>query len=204
MFTGIVQSRGRVAQVRRTAAGLALVIERRGWPPRGVALSRGDSVCVSGVCLTLVRHTRTNLHFDVIPETLTVTTLGDLRVGDEVNLESSMTASTPIAGHFVQGHVDTTGVVTRSGPGKDGWRLDVRPPASFMDYVIPKGAIAIDGVSLTIAKVSPGSFGVALIPTTLDITTLGRLRAGSRVNLEADIMVKTTTHVVRRLMRRKR
>ncbi|MCX5660607.1 MAG: riboflavin synthase [Planctomycetota bacterium] len=200
MFTGIVQAKGSVASVRPQPAGVRLAIDPRGWRPAGgLALALGDSVCVSGVCLTLASLDAGQLHFDVINETLTKTTLGSLGAGQTVNLEPSLTANTPMGGHFMQGHVDGVGVVSQIKNDPGDWRVTVTPPAELADYVIPKGSIAIDGVSLTLASTAAGTFDVALIPTTLKLTTLGDLRVGSRVNLEADILAKTVVHYLRRV-----
>jgi len=194
MFTGIVVGMGRVAELRRTSFGARLVVN-----PQGLKLSArpGDSVCVSGCCLTVAPGDRAaphDLSFDVIQETLAKTMLGKLRVGDAVNLEPSLTANTPMGGHFVQGHVDGVGAVTRVISGVDEWRVTVRPPPPLMPFVIPKGSVAIAGVSLTLAGVTRDTFEVALIPTTLRLTTLASLKVGDGVNLEADIVAKTIVH----------
>lgn len=136
------------------------------------------------------------MHFDVIAETLAKTSLGRRKPGDAVNLEPSLTLDTPIGGHFLQGHVDATGTVARVQAGAD-YRLTIRPPRDLMDYIVPKGSIAIDGVSLTVAGVQNDVFEVALIPTTLAITTLGATIAGDEVNLEADILSKTVVNYLR-------
>ena len=201
MFTGIVQARGRVAALERNPFGVRLTIDPyrgRGWPPQGVALSHGDSICVSGVCLTLAQRGDKGLTFDVIAETLAKTTLGGLAVGSEVNLESSLTASTPLGGHFMQGHVDGIGEVVNVTATPQEHRITIAPPAELMDYIVPKGCIAVDGVSLTIAAVGGAGFDVALIPTTLEMTTLAKLAVGSRVNLESDILARTVVHYMRR------
>jgi len=196
MFTGIVQAKGRILSLDPTTAGVRLVVDRSSWKPRHEA-SPGDSICVSGVCLTLVMGDAHAMHFDVIAETLSKTSLGRRKPGDAVNLEPSLTPNTPIGGHFMQGHVDATGVVSRVQTGGD-YRLTIRPPQELMDYVVPKGSIAIDGVSLTIADVQRETFEVALIPTTLELTTLGATTAGDEVNLEADILSKTVVNYLRR------
>jgi riboflavin synthase len=198
MFTGIVQTRGYVAALDRNAFGVRLAIDPRGWKPRGAELLKGDSVCVSGVCLTLVEFSPRGLEFDVIAETLAKTTLGGLAVGSEVNLEPSLTANTPMGGHFLQGHVDGVGTIINVLATPAQYRITVAPPAEMMDYIIPKGSVSIDGVSLTLASVGKNDFDVALIPTTLEMTTLGDAKAGDRVNLEADILAKTIVHYLRR------
>jgi riboflavin synthase len=206
MFTGIVQARGRTSGITRNSFGARLSVDGCGWPdPEVYRPAPGDSICVSGVCLTVVETTGSGggvMSFDVIAETLAKTNLGELIVGDAVNLEPPVTASQPLGGHFMQGHVDGVGEVTEVITGEDEHRVTVKAPAELMAYIIPKGSIAIDGISLTIAGI-PGvagdCFEVALIPTTLELTTLGDTKVGRRVNLEADIISKTVVHQLARL-----
>lgn len=194
MFTGLIQAVGRVSSAADSAAGLRLAIRPEGWSHRP---SRGDSIAVSGVCLTLVDVSADgDWAFDVVPETLDKTTLGALRPGSRINLEHAVTASTLMGGHFVQGHVDGVGSVTRIDR-TDGWRLTITPPTELMPFMAPKGSITVDGVSLTIAELSPSTVTIALIPTTLALTTLGELHPGDRVNLEADMLAKTVVNYLR-------
>jgi len=200
MFTGIVQAKGSIASLTPIPAGVRLTVNRLGWKPAGgLAINHGDSICVSGVCLTVTQFNDQTLCFDVIPETLEKTKLGRLKTGDYVNLEPSLTASTPMGGHFVQGHVDGLGVVTGINQESGQWRVTVTPPAELMEYIIPKGSITLDGVSLTIASVNGGSFDVALIPTTLEMTTLAQLKQGDVLNVESDILSRTIVHHLRRM-----
>jgi riboflavin synthase alpha subunit len=195
MFTGLIQAVGQVSSRASSEAGARLLISPGDWPhqPRP-----GDSIAVNGCCLT---HAPQNaegprvLAFDVVPQTLARTTLGELRPGDVVNLESCLTPSSPIGGHFVQGHIDGVADVQDLATC-DGYRLTIRTEASLIRYIVPTGSIAVDGVSLTVAGVDPGActFAVALIPTTLQHTTLGRRRAGDRVNIEVDVLVKAAVH----------
>lgn len=199
MFTGIVQARGRISAIQRNAFGARLTVDGQGWPdPARYKPEPGDSICVSGVCLTVVS-TDGGMVFDVIAETLAKTSLGDLTPGSAVNLEPPVTASQPLGGHFMQGHVDGVGVVTDVLAEVNEHRVTVKPPFELMRYIIPKGSVAIDGISLTLAAVHENSFEVALIPTTLGLTTLGETEAGRRVNLEADIISKTVVHQLERL-----
>lgn len=201
MFTGIVQSIGRVAATEPTAAGRRVVIDPLGWT---YAPAPGDSISVDGCCLTVVTRPASGgkagaqWMFDTVPETLAKTTLGDRRVGDLVNLEHAATATTLLGGHVVQGHVDGVAVV-ESVVNTSDWRVRFRPPAELMQYMTPKGSVCVSGVSLTLAAVDPaaGWFEVALIPTTLEKTTLKSLVQGSRVNIEADTLVKTMVHWMR-------
>ena len=196
MFTGLVQSVGLIRLLEPSTAGRRLVVERGGLT---TPIAHGDSVCVSGVCLTAVSIDKATLGFDVITETLAKTKLGDLRPGDAVNLEPAVTPQQPLGGHFMQGHVDGVGQITAVRNDPEQWRVGVRPPSELIDYLVPKGSIAVDGVSLTLAAVGDdGDFEVALIPETLAATTLGRAAVGQRVNLEADILSKTVVHHLRR------
>ena len=197
MFTGLVQSVGRVAALSPSAGSVRLEVDPGEWRPRFEA---GESICVGGCCLTLVERPDENgpLRFDVIGETLARTTLGRLRQGSRVNLERSVTPQTLLGGHLVQGHVDGVGEVTRVSQG-DEHRVRVTPPRELMEFVMPKGSVCVDGVSLTVAALDPieGWFEVALIPTTLELTTLGELVEGVSVNLECDIVAKTLIHHAR-------
>jgi riboflavin synthase len=200
MFTGIVQTTGRVARLDRNPFGVRLSIDPGSWTPaEGRAPRHGDSVCVSGACLTVAALDDGVMCFDVIAETLDKTTLGSLRVGDPVNLEPSVTPNQPLGGHFMQGHIDGVGEVTAVAAGDEEWRITIKPPAELMRYMIPKGSVAVDGVSMTLAAVHDDAFEIALIPTTLELTTLGQRKAGDLVNLEADILAKTTVHTLLRM-----
>lgn len=200
MFTGIVQCMGRLIASNAIDTGVRITIEQQGdWQAASHGDYRpapGDSICVNGACLTVTNREDKSLTFDVIPETLDKTTLGELRPGDAVNLEPAVTTAQPLGGHFMQGHIDGVGQVAAVIENDAGWRMTITPPPELMPYVIPKGSIAIEGVSLTLAAVCADGFEVALIPTTLDVTTLGRLEAGNKVNLEADILAKTVVHTL--------
>jgi riboflavin synthase alpha subunit len=173
MFTGIVERTGRILR-----AGRRLAVET-GWSD----LAHGESVAVAGVCLTVARLSGTAAEFDLVPETFRKTNLGALRKGDPVNLERALRHGDRISGHLVQGHVEGTGRVARTGK-------TLRVQTELAAQMIPKGSIAVDGVSLTIVDVEPDAFTVALIPVTRRITTLGRVEKGARVNLELDLMSK--------------
>ncbi len=193
MFTGIVERTGTIMAAQSVTGGRRLRVDA-GVVAEGV--EPGASVAVGGVCLTVTEVAGTVLDFDVIAETLSKSTLGSLRAGDRVNLERELRVGDRLDGHFVQGHVDGTATVERVESGAREWVLWMCPEPNLMPYLIPKGSVAIEGVSLTIAAVRGTSFSVALIPTTLQRTTLGELRAGQRVNVETDILTRT---IVQRL-----
>ena len=184
MFTGIVEERGEV----RSASERRLEVGCRTVP---VGSEVGASVAVNGVCLTVVDRDDGRLAFDVTPETLARSSLRRLSRGDPVNLERPATLGTRLGGHLVQGHVDGVGdVLDVSDDGAGGARLRIRVPDDLLRYVVQKGSITVDGVSLTVASMHPDGVGIALIPHTLAATTLGTARAGDPVNLEVDVIAK--------------
>jgi riboflavin synthase len=184
VFTGIVEERGRVAT---TGAGRLVVDARTVVRDSDV----GASLSVNGVCLTVVERTDTSLRFDLSEQTLERTCLGDLRPGDPVNLERPVTLVARLGGHLVQGHVDGVGHVTRVElDGSGGARVSIRLPGELSRYIVERGSIAIDGVSLTIAAVDDDEITVALIPHTLAVTTLGLATPGRRLNVEADVIAR--------------
>ena len=187
MFTGIIEELGTVKALRREA-GAARLILSAAKVLDGTAL--GDSICVNGVCLTVVEMNRTEFSADVAVETLRVTNLGDLQAGKKVNLERALQLSARIGGHLVSGHVDAVGRVREKREEGNGWRIFIDAPASVLRYVIKKGSIAIDGISLTVADVDNAGFAIAMIPHTAKLTTLGFKTAGDSVNLESDIIGK--------------
>jgi riboflavin synthase alpha subunit len=188
MFTGLVEALGHVEASGRTGAGHRLALRVPEEWSGGVRA--GDSIAVSGVCLTAVVVEPGRLAFDLADETRAVTTLGDLTAGDPVNLERPLRLGAPVGGHLVLGHVDGVGRVAAVETEGGGRRLTVLVPPPLRPYLIPKGSVAVDGVSLTIAALDDASFAVALIPHTLAVTTLGARRAGDRVNLEMDVLGK--------------
>lgn len=196
MFTGLIQSLGVVHAIEPTGPGARLFIDPRGW---GHHPTSGESIAINGCCLTVANSPTPGgtLHFDAHRHTLDMTALGELRPGDQVNLEHSVTASTLMGGHFVQGHVDGIGEFVRIKADPLDWRVTIRVPDRLREYVVPQGSIAVDGVSLTIASVNDDTFDVALIPTTLERTNLGSRRVGQQCNLESDILARTVIHWMR-------
>ena len=197
MFTGIVQHLGKVAAVTRCASGQSLHIDTLGW---GTHPAPGDSVAVNGCCLTVTQEAAgvSTLRFDVVPQTLRTTTLGDLAVGDKVNLEPAVTAATLMSGHIVQGHVDGVALVRSVTTDGSERRLRIEPPSELAQFIVDKGSIAVDGVSLTVAAAGDAWFEVALIPTTLELTNLAALREGGQVNIEVDYVAKIVVSWMRR------
>jgi riboflavin synthase len=194
VFTGIVQEMGRVAEVARDGEGVRLRIEAI----LATGLTPGDSVAVSGVCLTAVDPGDTSFAADLSPETVSRSSLGMLAEGDRVNLELPLRPTDRLGGHVVQGHVDGVGnieEVSDDGAARD---LRVAAPAGLLRYVVEKGSVTVDGVSLTVTAVDDAGFSVSLIPETLARTTLGTGRPGRPVNLEVDVMAK---HVEKLLQR---
>jgi riboflavin synthase len=191
MFTGIVRERGRVAAVERDADGVRLEIAA---PETSPSLVVGDSVLVSGACLTATAVSNGSFSVTAVPETLSRTTLGRLEVGGEVNLEPALQAGDALGGHFVQGHVDAVGRVASSGDA----RVWVEAAPEVLRYCVEKGSITVDGVSLTIAGLRNDAFEVALIPHTLEVTTLGALEPGDEVNLEVDVLAKYVEKLIDR------
>jgi len=186
MFTGLIDAVGEVADLTPISSGFRLRIRA----PFAPEVRPGDSVAVNGVCLTATMRSDTEMSADIGPETARLTTLGSLTVGQRVNLERSMRADGRFGGHFVQGHVDGAGVVEQvREDGESRW-ITVSIPPSLEPFLIPKGSIALDGVSLTVATLREGSFDVMIIPFTWTHTSLSSLRAGDRVNLECDMVGK--------------
>jgi riboflavin synthase len=184
MFTGIVEELGRVASLDGSRLRVACSTVGEDAGP-------GASVAVNGVCLTVVQDDGTSLAFDLSEETLRRSALGRLAVGDAVNLERAATLSTRLGGHLVQGHVDGVGrVVTMRGDAEGGAWLTVYVPEELRRYLVEKGSMTVDGVSLTVAALDADTFSVALIPHTLAVTTFGSARAGDPVNLEVDVIAK--------------
>ena len=195
MFTGIVQERGRVAAVDETPDGVRVIVEAP-ETARGAAV--GDSIAVSGVCLTIASATDGSLAFDAVPETLARSSLGALTAGDEVNLEPALRAGDPLGGHFVQGHVDAVGRVRSTEREADGGvRAWFDAPPEILRYLVEKGSVTVDGVSLTVSAVGRDWFEVGLIPETLRATTLGGKSPGDPVNIEVDVLAKYVEKLVR-------
>jgi riboflavin synthase len=187
MFTGLIREIGTVVSVEGGGEGARVEVNA---PKTARAAAIGDSISIDGVCLTVVARDAETLAFDAVPETLARTALATLEPGSRVNLEPALRAGEPLGGHYVQGHVDGVGSVRSVESEGDGRRIWFDLPAELLRYVVEKGSIAVQGTSLTVAGADDTGFAVALIPHTLDATNLSRLEAGSRVNIEVDILAK--------------
>ena len=190
MFTGIVEEMGHVVE----ATPSRLVI----WAQatlRGTAV--GHSIAVNGACLTVVELQEDTLTVDVTPETLRRTNLGDVHPGDQVNLERAMSMGDPLGGHMVQGHVESTGKIVSLEPEGEATLIAFQAPTDMMRYVVSKGFVAVDGVSLTVIQCDYSSFVISVIPYTRDHTVLGSRRVGDKVNLETDIIARYVERLVR-------
>ena len=190
MFTGIVEERARVR-----SGGPVLEVEAEAVVSDAEI---GDSIAVNGVCLTVAGRADGTLRFDLADETLERTTLGNLEAGSAVNLERPVTLLTRLGGHLVQGHVDAVGTVEDVAETETGKTVRIALPPALRPYLVEKGSVAVDGVSLTVASLDDDTITVALIPHTLAVTTLGEARAGTRVNLEVDVLAKYVENLLGR------
>jgi len=188
MFTGIIQSVGKIAAIEQKGGDARVRVDAGGLDMAEV--NTGDSIAVSGVCLTAVEHSASEFVADVSGETLSRTMLGRLRPSDPVNLEKALTLGTPLGGHLVSGHVDGVGKVVSREPEGRSVRFRFEAPAALARYIAEKGSICVDGVSLTVNAVSGAQFTVNIVPHTLARTTLDNLRPGSEVNLEVDLLAR--------------
>ena len=188
MFTGIIESIGHVAAIEPRGGDVRMTIESGGGYLIDVNL--GDSVAVSGICLTVGEKTPTGFFADLSVETLQATSSGTWMTGRRVNLEKALTPSKPLGGHMVSGHVDGVGTLVEMHEDARSWRLRFEAPAELAKYIARKGSITIDGISLTVNDVEGRCFGVNIIPHTLSHTTLGDLKQGAAVNLEVDLIAR--------------
>ena len=187
MFTGIVRELGRVVSLEGDREQARLVIAAPGLAPE---LEVGDSVAVDGCCLTVVAKENGTVAFDLSAETLSRSAIGSFGAGQGANLEPAIRVGEPLGGHYVQGHVDAVGRVRSLLPEGDGVRMWLEVPADVLRYCVEKGSLTAQGVSLTIAELTDDAVAVALIPHTLEMTTLGKAKPGDAVNLEADVIAK--------------
>jgi len=187
MFTGIIEELGILKENKDTSTGKRFVISARQVLDD---LKRGESISVNGVCLTVVHCDKESLCMDLVHETLDQSNLGELKIGSQVNLERALKLTTRLGGHILQGHVETVGVILEKEKDGEGAMITVSLDAKWMKYCVPKGSIALDGISLTIASISENFIKVALIPYTLEQTTLGIKDKSATLNIEIDIIGK--------------
>ncbi len=220
MFTGLIEEMGTVKSVKRRAGSMELTISgkkvtedlpsvRSNPTPKGTdaaplvrisnGVKKGDSISVNGVCLTVTSYELrvTSFKVDVSPETLKKTNLGELKTGEKVNLEKALKIGDRLGGHFVTGHIDGVGIIKKRIKEGSTFLFEIEAPDEIMNYIIPKGSIAVDGISLTIVNFSKDRFSVSVIPHTLEVTTLGFKRVGDKVNLEADMIGKYVVKLIK-------
>lgn len=187
MFSGIVEKMGKIKSIKKFGAGFLFVIERGQIAKK---IKNGSSVCVSGACLTVRKRIGSNLEFEIMPETLRKTILGSLKIGSKINLETSLKVGQELGGHFVYGHVDDVGEVVEVKKEGKNWLMSIKINTKWQKYLVPEGSVAVDGVSLTVARVKNTVFTVSLIEYTLKKTMLGKLKIGDKVNVEFDMLAK--------------
>lgn len=186
MFTGIIQAKARVREAKPSAGNIRVEVEK----PKGWKFAKGQSIAVDGICSTVIANTAKSFAVEYMPETLSKTTAGDFTKGSAVNLERSLTLATYIDGHLVQGHVDGVGTVSNIDTTGGGYLITVSVPKPLLKYVAALGSIAINGVSMTVARLKGAEVTVALIPHTRSYTNLGILAKGDRVNIEVDLIAR--------------
>ena len=195
MFTGIIEDKGKVLKVEYRGQEKRLTI---GMPPHLTEVQLGDSININGVCLTVARKGQQSIELDLSKETLQRSALGELKQGDEVNLERALRLSDRLGGHIVNGHIDGIGVIIEKKKERDFLQLTIRIPESVSKYVVQKGSIAIDGISLTVNEYQGGEIRLTLIPYTIEKTTLVDKKVGDRLNVEADILGKYVERLLAR------
>jgi riboflavin synthase len=195
VFTGIVRELGSVVEAEEAGGGRALVVRA---PATASGTRVGDSVAVDGCCLTATTVEADNISFHAVPETIARTTLGSFAAGDSVNVEPALRVGEELGGHYVQGHVDGVGRIQSVEVEGEGLRVFVEASEEVLRYCVEKGSVTVDGVSLTIAELAEGAFAIALVPHTLEVTTLSELRPGKPVNLETDVLAKYVERLVSR------
>jgi riboflavin synthase len=194
MFTGLIEAVGEISGLKRTPSGVRVRVHT----DLGSALLPGDSVAVNGVCLTVISADRTGIHADISPETARVTTLGRVKRGAIVNLERPLRADGRLGGHFVQGHVDATARIDEIRKQGESYWVTVQFPAELANYIVRKGSIAVNGVSLTVAGVDAQRFDVQIIPYTWTHTNFQGLKVGDAVNVECDVLAKYVSRALGR------
>ncbi|MDQ4122507.1 MAG: riboflavin synthase [Acidobacteriota bacterium] len=193
MFTGIIEELGTVKKIEKSFAGVRVVVAAKTVTEDA---AEGDSIAVNGVCLTALSITKDSFAADVSDETLRRSTIGDLRVGSKINLERAVTPQTRLGGHIVQGHVDARGQFLGAAQAGDFWTVRIGYPPEIASYLVFKGSVAVEGISLTIANLTDEYFEIAVIPKTWQMTNLHALKPGDAVNLEADVIAKYVERIL--------
>ena len=201
MFTGIIEKMGSILVTRDESYGKSITVQCKPWES---PIQRGESIALSGCCLTVTEHQRhendLSISFDVIPETLNVTTVDSWVEGELVNIERAVTAGTPLGGHIVQGHIDYVSTITNICNSDGSYVLTGSLTPGMELRIVDKGCITLNGVSLTISSIDADSFSVSLIPETLQMTNLNRLRVGDAVNVETDVMTRSIASIVEKML----
>jgi riboflavin synthase len=195
LFTGLILELGEITSINRKSGGAVLSLKS---DKTASAAKLGDSIAVNGVCLTVVKSGRKELSFDLSDETLRSTNIGSLNKGDAVNLEPSMSPDSKIGGHFVTGHVDTVGKIRSRVQSGDMLKFEIEAPSKVTDFLVEKGSVAVDGISLTVVDILKDGFTLVIIPHTAKLTTLGFKGAGDSVNIEVDILGKYVAKFLQR------
>ena len=196
MFTGIIQKIGQIQKKTRLKSGVQFTIRIvKPWKER---FAEGESIAINGTCLTVTQFSGKTFTVQAVPETLTTTTLGNLEIGDSVNLERSLRLGDSLGGHFVFGHVDAKGRILKKVKRGKNYLFTIELPKQIQPYLVPKGSVALDGISLTVQSLSQRAFACAVIPHTARVTTLGQKSVGEQVNLEADMMAKQLFHYLKK------
>jgi riboflavin synthase len=195
LFTGLILELGEITSINRKSGGAVLSLKSN---ETASAAKLGDSIAVNGVCLTVVKSGRKELSFDISDETLRSTNIGSLNKGDAVNLEPSLSPDSKIGGHFVTGHVDTVGKIRSRVQSGDMLKFEIEAPSKVTDFLVEKGSVAVDGISLTVVDIIKDSFTLVIIPHTAKLTTLGFKGAGDSVNIEVDILGKYVAKFLQR------
>jgi len=193
MFSGIIEKKGKLVDQKKQGKQIAFTVESTAWDK---PLKRGESISINGVCLTVVSIKKNQFTVQAVPETLKQTTLFQIRIKEPLNLERSLSWGDRVGGHFVLGHVDGIGRILRRKSSGKSFNLEIQVPPSVLAFLVPKGSIAVEGISLTIQQIGKQSIQIAVIPHTAKTTTLGKKKVGDLVNLEADVLSKHLTHLV--------
>lgn len=194
MFSGMVEKKGKLVDQKKQGKRIVFTVETTAWEK---PLKRGESISVNGVCLTVVSSEKNQFTVQAVPETLAQTTLAQIGLNETLNLERSLSWGDRIGGHFVLGHVDGIGRVVRKKSSGKSFSLEIEMPPSVLAFLVPKGSIAVDGISFTVQEIGKQTIQIAVIPHTAKTTTLGKRNVGDRVNIEADVLSKHLTHLVK-------